>query len=157
MSCEVSNCISRQLRLVATILVWALLLNSSKWFEWRAVAASEKCIASELGMGRLENLTSRQEILEREEQWTIDRSTNMSGNWEGSTHLNSTLKLARTTKEVASGSCEFQVVPFRLFDVFLSSSNNHIIFFQEFNLQKTDLRNDNNYIIGFMNVCTIVH
>ena len=124
MSCEVSNCISRQLRLVATILVWALLLNSSKWFEWRAVAASENCIASELGMGRLENLTSHQET--REEQWTIDRLTglaNVSENWEDRTHLNSTLKLARTTKEVASGNCEFQVVPFRLFDVFLSSSN----------------------------------
>ena len=119
MSCEVSNCISRQLRLVATILLWALLLNSSKWFEWRAVAASQNCApASELGMGRLENLTSHQET--REEQWTNDRLTglaNVSENWEDSTHLNSTLKLARITEEVASGNCEFQVVPFRFINV----------------------------------------
>ena len=82
------------------------------------MASSENCVASELGMGRLENLTSHQET--REEQWTNDRLTglaNVSENWEDSTHLNSTLKLARITEEVASGNCEFQVVPFRFINV----------------------------------------
>ena len=144
---------------MAAILVWALLLNSTKWFEWRAVPSSENCtpgVAVELGIGRLKNLTSHQEI--REEQRTIDRLTglaNVSGNWEDSAH-NSTLELARTNEEVASGNFEFQVQPFRSL-MFSFLPQTIILFFQEFHLQSTDLRNDNNYIIGFMNVCTIVH
>ena len=99
--------LSPQMRLVAAILVWALLLNSTKWFEWRAVASEEKSCTSE-SIGRLQNLTSHKEM-RGEEQWTIDRSTklaNVSRSWED----NSTLKLTRSKVEVVSGNCGPQVV-----------------------------------------------
>lgn len=139
---------------MAAILVWALLLNSSKWFEWRPVPSSEDCtpaVPLELGSGSLKNWTSHQE--------TIDRSTglaNVTGNWEDSSQ-NSTLKLTGANEDVESGNCEFQVSPFRYFMFSFQYLNNHIILIQEFDLQSTDLRNDKHYIIGFMNVRTIAH
>ena len=139
---------------MAAILVWALLLNSSKWFEWRPVPSSEDCtpaVPLELGSGSLKNWTSHQEM--------IDRSTglaNVTGNWEDSSQ-NSTLKLTCANDDVASGNCEFQVLLFRYFMFSLQYLNNHIILIQEFDLQSTDLRNDKHYIIGFMNVRTIAH
>ena len=95
---------------MAAILVWALVLNSTKWFEWRPV---ENCPPDVLeGKGMLKNLTSHREL---REQLTIDSLTglgakglvNVSTNWE---HIqNSNLKLTSTTEEVGE-NCE--VVPF---------------------------------------------
>ena len=95
--------LSPQMRLVAAILVWALLLNSTKWFEWRAVASEENSCTSE-SIGRLQNLTSHKEM-RGEEQWSTGLA-NVSRNWED----NSTLKLTRSKVEVVSGNCGPQVV-----------------------------------------------
>ena len=111
---------------MAAILVWALALNSTKWFEWRAVAEScPTAGGSEAGIlaTGLMNLTSHQEM---REQWTFDRTglgveglVNLSRNWE---HIhNSTLKLTSTTEEVASGNCELQVVKYLKFTFFPSN------------------------------------
>ena len=99
-----------QLRLVAAILVWALALNSTKWFEWRPVETCPPGVVE--GKGMLKNLTEHRELME---QLTIDSLTglgakglvNVSRNWD---HVqNSNLKLTSTIEEVEE-DCE--VVPF---------------------------------------------
>ena len=98
-----------QLKLITTILVWALALNSTKWFEWRAV--EKNCTTLEAGREGLEDLASHEEM---RNHWTIDRTgleakelINVTRELEY--FQNSTLRLISFRKE--SEDCESQVVP----------------------------------------------